>query len=355
MRICILYSPAGNGHRVASQAIAAALARSRDDVRVDVFDVLRFAPARFRYDLLWRAVQQHGTTTYDRFFAYADRPHRRWKAVRERLNLQLLAPLAEELVRLQPDHVVCTHYLPAITTAYLRRTGRLRSSMSTVITDYVAHEAWRNPGTDCYFAATPAIANALRARGIDRVELAGVPIAHTMDAAVTLPPMSGRVLVLTSGVPRACAITAVRALPVGLDVDIVTGGDDALRLELAALDRGRVHGFVPGLRAMIDAADVVVTKAGGLIVSECLARGRAMLLPWPAPGHEAGNRDHAIGVGAARACDPAHIAEALAKLPALAMGRAGAAAATRGAADRIAEVLLRAEHAAIREHRSVRA
>jgi processive 1,2-diacylglycerol beta-glucosyltransferase len=352
VRICVLYSPAGNGHRAAARAIAEALHREAPDVRVDVLDVLRFAPATFRYDLLWSAIQQHGARFWDVLFELGDRPHPAWKLVRERVNLQLFAPLAAELARVQPDWIVCTHYLPAIAAAYLRRTRRLTGRVATVITDFLAHEAWLCPGTDRYYAASPGVVDALRARGVTGLELVGIPVAPEMDEAPTRPPLAGRVLFLAAGVPRPLVREALACIPRTVEVDVVAGDDPALFDELVRARGQRVHRFVPGLRDLIDRADVVITKAGGLIVSECLARGRAIVLPWPAPGQERGNRDHAIAVGAARACEPRHTGAVLASLPVLAMGRAASHAARRGAARAIAASLVADRDVAVAMRRS---
>jgi processive 1,2-diacylglycerol beta-glucosyltransferase len=46
------------------------------------------------------------------------------------------------------------------------------------------------------------------------------------------------------------------------------------------------------------AADVVVTKSGGLTVSECLAVGRPVLVVRPTPGQEERNSDFLLENGA---------------------------------------------------------
>jgi len=333
MRICILYSPTGNGHRSAARAIERALATEAPDAQVDVLDVLRFAPSSFRYDRLWDVIQQHGGRFYDRLFDASDRPNPLLRRVREAANLRLLAPLAEELERVQPDHIICTHYLPAVAVAHLRRTRRLAGRTSVMITDYLAHEAWLFDGIDRYYVASPRVAEQLLARGTAGVEITGIPIGREMDESPVPPPAAGRVLVLAAGVPHKLVHEALASIPSHVDIDIVCGNDNELR---ASLHRGRVHGFVPGLRSMIDRADIVVTKAGGLVVSECIARGRAMVLPFPAPGQERGNREHAIAIGAARACEPDQTGAVLETMPALAMGHAAARAARRHAAIHIA-------------------
>jgi processive 1,2-diacylglycerol beta-glucosyltransferase len=137
----------------------------------------------------------------------------------------------------------------------------------------------------------------------------------------------------------------------GLELELVAGGDadtrsliDRCAAELAL--PARVHGLVPTLGPLMDRAHVVVTKAGGLVVSECLARGRPLILPWPAAGQERGNLRRAVAVGAAVALDdPRELGRALHQLAAqparrATMASAAARAGVRGASDRIARDLM---------------
>ncbi|HEY0607757.1 MAG TPA: glycosyltransferase, partial [Herpetosiphonaceae bacterium] len=58
-------------------------------------------------------------------------------------------------------------------------------------------------------------------------------------------------------------------------------------------------GFINYVDDLVVASDIVVTKAGGLTVSEVLARGRPMIIIDPIPGQEESNADYLAGVGAA--------------------------------------------------------
>lgn len=65
----------------------------------------------------------------------------------------------------------------------------------------------------------------------------------------------------------------------------------------------------------MSAADLVVTKPGGLSVSECLANGRPMLLVSPIPGQEERNADYLLEAGAAiKAADTATLEFKLGRL-----------------------------------------
>jgi hypothetical protein len=96
-RLLLLYSPAGHGHRSAARAIAEAVGRASPEARVEVCDVLRFAPDAFRYDRWWQLIQRHAGGGWDRLFDWTDRPRPWFAGARERLNLRLLAALEREV------------------------------------------------------------------------------------------------------------------------------------------------------------------------------------------------------------------------------------------------------------------
>ncbi|UPT72779.1 MAG: glycosyltransferase [Elusimicrobiota bacterium] len=61
----------------------------------------------------------------------------------------------------------------------------------------------------------------------------------------------------------------------------------------------RVVGFTERMRELMSVADVLVTKPGGLTVSEALACGLPMALVSPIPGQEVRNSDFLLENGAA--------------------------------------------------------
>lgn len=350
MTTLIVYSPCGHGHRSAARAIESALVARGE--QVSVRDVLEFAPRAFRYDLAWGAIQRWGGPTWDWLFDVTDRETtliRGLDVVRAEANRRLLAPLAAELASGDYDRIVCTHYMPSVLVARLKRAGRLRAHASTVVTDYLAHRTWVQPGIDRYYAATPSVADALVAHGAPSVMVSGLPIAAAMEVRpAPLPPLQRlRALVLVDGLPYDQAARAVASMAgAPAELDIVCGRDpERARVVISTGVEARIHGFT-ALKPLIDRAHVVVTKAGGLVVSECLARGRGMVLPWPAPGQERGNHAHAVNGGAALALvapdDAGACLRSLAVSPERVAGMARAALrlAVRGAADAIATDLL---------------
>ncbi|RYY66373.1 MAG: galactosyldiacylglycerol synthase, partial [Comamonadaceae bacterium] len=73
---------------------------------------------------------------------------------------------------------------------------------------------------------------------------------------------------------------------------------------LAALSLRRpgrllAFGFTDEMHCLMAAADLVVSKPGGLTISECLALGKPMLLVSPIPGQEEHNAGFLMEEGAA--------------------------------------------------------
>src|SRR5262249_30442764 len=84
---------------------------------------------------------------------------------------------------------------------------------------------------------------------------------------------------------------------------LVAGRNEALTHALDGLTDGptmrlQVLGFIDYVDDLVTASDLVITKAGGLIVSETLARGTPMLLIDPIPGQEEWTADHVVSAGA---------------------------------------------------------
>src|SRR5262249_41493120 len=63
--------------------------------------------------------------------------------------------------------------------------------------------------------------------------------------------------------------------------------------------RVKILGFTEHMDELMGAADLVVSKPGGLTSSECLARGVPMAIVNPIPGQESRNSDFLLESGAA--------------------------------------------------------
>jgi processive 1,2-diacylglycerol beta-glucosyltransferase len=169
---------------------------------------------------------------------------------------------------------------------------------------------------DLYCVAAEAIRASLTARGADasRVAVTGIPIAPRYSESYPRPRMRKLLalrhdlpvlLVLGGGFglgPVAEILAVLEQVSQPLQVLVVCGRNDELRAQLATRDfrhATRVLGFVDYMHQLMAAADVVLSKPGGLTTSEALALGRPLFILNPIPGQESANSDFLLEHGAA--------------------------------------------------------
>jgi 1,2-diacylglycerol 3-beta-galactosyltransferase len=124
--------------------------------------------------------------------------------------------------------------------------------------------------------------------------------------------------VLVAGSKRVERLTFAHVLNhAGFDLHLaaVAGGNDELYDKLRAADWHipvSLYNFVDNMPDMLHAADCVVSKAGGLIVTESLACGLPLLLVQVIPGQETGNAELVTHEGAGElVLEPLALLEAL--------------------------------------------
>jgi processive 1,2-diacylglycerol beta-glucosyltransferase len=220
---------------------------------------------------------------------------------------------------MQPDAVVSVHATPAVAMSALAAEGRPLPPHTTVVTDFVAHSQWIARDIDRYCVAAEEVGHEFVARGIprERVRVTGVPIRaafeRTVDAASARAALGLRadqpVVLAMAGshgsIGRLPEIArALGRQPAAMQAVIVAGHDAPLAARLRRLTAGssiRVLGYVDDVRTLMAAADVLVTKAGGMTLAEALAAELPLLLYGSLPGQERRNERFASRAGIALA------------------------------------------------------
>ncbi len=285
-RIAILHATAGNGHKRAAQALAAAMSAMNPAAIVREVDTLVFASRLYRgtYAATYNAMAARAPRLWGALYhSWAMAPVNRGTApVRlaiDRFNLRSLVRVVE---REGPDAVVCTHFLPVEALSPIRGGGRLRVPLYCVITDFAAHPFWAFPHVDRYFVASERVAEELAGHGVprSRIEVTGIPVEQRFAtpigraaarARLGLDPAGPAVLVMGGGSgvgPLATLAERLARLPSAPQVIVVCGTNQDLRAEIGELPmaragRVRALGYTTEVDVLLEACDVLVSKAGG--------------------------------------------------------------------------------------------
>ena len=365
-KILLLSVSAGAGHMRAAEALRAYADQGdsgHSGIVATHVDVMDFVSAGFRkmytdfyIQLVNRAPTLWGYLYQSTHEARPDSSMERLRRGFERLNT---SALLKEIKRVEPDVIICTHFLPAEILSRLTAKAGFKTPVWVQVTDFDLHRMWVHDHMAGYFAANDEVAFRMRAQGIaaERIAVTGIPImpvfGQPLERAVCaaefgLDPAVPTILLMGGGAGLGSLDTiAARLLALdGAFQLIVLAGKNVAALNalqaLAPSYPGRLLalGFTDKVERLMACADLVITKPGGLTTSECLAMGVPMIVNAPIPGQEERNADFLLEQGVAlKAFDavtleyrvrhllehPAKLADMRAK--ARALGRPDAAAA----------------------------
>jgi processive 1,2-diacylglycerol beta-glucosyltransferase len=336
--LLILSVSAGAGHVRAAEAIASAARAATPPFDATHLELLTLVPREFRklYGEQYIRLVEKLPQLWSFLYSKSDRPTRdslpgKLKRAVEKLNTRKLSAAIEALA---PDAILCTHFLPAELLSNQRRKGKQLPPLWVQVTDFDVHALWVHPHVDRYCVANEEVAFRLADRGVPRAKISvtGIPVMPqfsvpleraTCAAELGLAADKFTVLMMAggAGVGSLDELAArLLGLPQELQLVALAGRNAELLKRLQVLARrhpGKLFplGFTTTVERVMTAADLVVTKPGGLSVSECLAKQRPMLLVSPIPGQEERNADYLLEAGAAiKAVDGATLEFKLAQL-----------------------------------------
>ncbi len=321
-RILILHATAGVGHKRAAEALERAFRTVDPTSRVHALDTLAFASRLFQrtYAQTYNTIVKKVPRVWGLLYWGSEREpfHRGTYAARVSLDRFNLRRLEHAIDRFQPAAVVCTHFLPMEALASRAARGRLSVPLYCVVTDFGLHSFWIYRGATGYFVATEQLREELAGWGVppDTVHVSGIPIEPKFATSVPKPEArralglaADQPLVLVMGGgngvgPLHALAEGILHLPSRPQVAVACGHNEEVRarlgdLERAAPGRMRALGFTNEIDRWLDAADVNVTKAGGLTCSESLAKRVPLIIFRPTPGQEEHNSQALTAAGAA--------------------------------------------------------
>ena len=332
LKVLVLSVDIGAGHKRAAQAICETLCEVRQDSEYEVVEALDYLGAG------------SGKLAKDLYFGVLEEAPNLWGALYEgRELIDLLKPITSFIDDLQagglvpvvkdfkPDAILAMHPFAIGLGAALARNGDCDCPVIAVLTDFDGHPSWLAKGIDRYLVATESVAKQIRHLGPETgdIKVTGLPLRPAFESIRTmgstkeklgLDPAKLTILLLGGGLGLGPIIETAKALgkidgPV--ELVLIAGGNKELKEEAEELARTlkvklHVTGLVENMHEYMRAADVAISKPGGLTVAELLATGVPMIALSPIPGQEEANCDALLDEGVAlEAASPEEAYEAL--------------------------------------------
>lgn len=314
--ILFLFSDTGGGHRSATEAIIEALNLEYDGhFTTEMVDIFKeYAPQPLN-----RAPE---------FYARLSRVPQAW-GVGYRLSdgsrrARLLAATSWPYLRRQMRKLVERHPSDLIVSLHplanapaLRALGKKHPPFITVVTDLVTvHAFWYHPHVDlCVVPTSAAYRRAIKfGMKAEQMRVIGLPVADrfcrpagdrsTIRARLEWDTDRPMILLVGGGegmgpLEKTARAIAKAGLPAGLAV--ITGRNKDLKARLESYswpEHTYIYGFVRQMPDFMQAADILVTKAGPGTISEAFNAGLPLILYSRLPGQEEGNVSYVTSQGA---------------------------------------------------------
>ena len=323
--VLLLTAGYGGGHIQAAQALGNAFSVLYPNLRAETINFMKqmLGPSLDRsIHLTYITLVKHTPSLYRNFYRLTDKSSFSpfWQRRMNRLGFTRMG----RYLRVNPPRLVVALYpIPAGVVSELKRKGLHNVPLATVITDHVAHGQWIHPHTDLYLVGSDPVKRELVERDIpqERIEVTGIPIdpafgrkgnKHSLRRELGLEEDLFTVLILGGffghwgGMKEIC--TRLARFPLPIQVVVITGKDFKMKEKLGPIaikSRHPIHiqGFVDAMPPWMAVADVLISKAGGITISEAMASELPILIYQPIPGQEEANVRYLVQEGAAKAAN----------------------------------------------------
>jgi processive 1,2-diacylglycerol beta-glucosyltransferase len=326
LRVLILSAAYGSGHIQAARAIDQALRQLEPDIEVETIEYFETFVS-----VTWARVAR---ASYLGSITYTPQLYGVFYDVTEQVPPDSLVQRALNLIgRDNLERYLATHPVDVVLSVYptpsgalseLRGQGKTDVPFATLVTDYAVHSQWVHPHCDLFMVAASDVAAEITARGIQasRIVTVGLPVDAKFTRPIEREPAAAEfgldpdkfTVLAVAGAFGATPgareqLDALIALPGDWQGVYVCGKNQRLYRSASAAvpdklkGRIKVTGFTTKMEVLMSASDVLVTKAGGLTVSEALVRGVPMIIFKPIPGQEDFNTQYLVKHDAALIAD----------------------------------------------------
>lgn len=317
MKVLILTVSAGQGHNQTAMAVSEYL--KKYNVESSVLDAYKYAN-QFLSDSVEKGYlmsTQYAPYMFGKFYRHAEKnENRHAKPISRLTNSMVGQKLLKYIREYKPDVIVTTHLFTALHLTYL--SPYLADIVTIgIVTDFTIHPYWENTDLDYYVTATELLNFQCERKGIPEHKILpfGIPIREKF--ATVLPQKEAReklglcdkitILVMMGSMGygnMAKNIRKIDAISMDFQILCVCGHNARAKRDIEKMPMQhpiKLYGYVDNVDLMMDAADFMITKPGGLTLSEAIAKGVPVILMNPIPGHEDRNQEFLVNNGLAMA------------------------------------------------------
>ncbi len=292
MKILILTAKYGMGHVSAANSIKEEIEKFHPGAQVEIVDFYEYSMpflAKYMYKA-FKAIVKYTQSFYIKFYEQNDREKSTTDIITKKFACMTSQIISEE----KPDMIISTFPMISQGVGYYKEVYGGDIHLVTVITDVSSHYEWLNPYTDAYLVASHQLKEKIVEKGIDedKVHVFGIPVSNKFKkirinkARKLYSKKSDKLAVLGEYKKKKELLIIGGGLGILPDEDtfydklnridnlhttLVVGNNENLyNLINGRYENIEVLGFTDRVPELMEKADCVMTKPGGITVFEAI-------------------------------------------------------------------------------------
>ena len=315
-KILIFYGSYGGGHLSAAKSINTYLKETYgDQIEVKIVDCIEY---------INKYINKVSTEAYKELakkapwawkHVYKNSQNGALSHISNTTNKLMSLKLNQLLQEFKPDLVISTHPFSTQMCAFLKKHDKINCKLATILTDYHIHAQWLvlYKYVDYFFVANEQMKLDMIEEGVNdqRIFVTGIPVSEKFSnnfnkkaiyEEFQLSPEKETVLFFAGGefgLGRNTTFMILKALIrlfKNLQIIAISGKNKKMKAKFQELveitessDRVKIIEYTNKVPELMSISSYVITKPGGLTVTECLASNLPIIIINPIPGQEEEN------------------------------------------------------------------
>ena len=220
----------------------------------------------------------------------------------------------------EPDLVISCHPLGGQITSFLKSHKKTNCKLATVMTDFASHKQWLigKDYTDYFFVSNIEMKTSLISEGIypNKIYVSGIPISpnfyknynkENIYKSLNIEKNKKNIIFFGGGSLGLSSSSNIQAILISLlqatdeshQIIIISGKNQKLYNDFQKTINNTYHksqirliDFTTELPELLPITSFVITKPGGLTITECISTNVPIILINPIPGQEKENAQY---------------------------------------------------------------
>ena len=324
MRVLILSCDTGGGHNICAKAIQEVFVENGHSC--ETADAISFVSEKLSKFMDWghTTMYRHVPKLFRFGYGFAEKHPAMLDddAAVYKLLTDGTGQLYSFIEAGQFDAIICTHVFSGLLLRQMQKEYPVKLKTAFVGTDYTCSPGTAKSELDYYFIPAASLKEEFIEQGVpaEKIVASGIPVRPEFYTASSkeeakkkhgIDPCHTHLLMMCGSMGCGPLEKLTKLLSSQMDssmeLSIVCGTNEKLKEELiekfGAISNIHIHGFVRDISAIMDSADLYLTKPGGLSSTEAAAKRLPMVLIDAVAGCEAYNRNYFVSLGGAVTAD----------------------------------------------------